>query len=346
MTDRRIDFGANEEQAQKLPTGTVFQPTGLIAPWRTVICYTFMSQADNVRELGADTLVTYDSGWNRLYYINYDAAALAMKELGEQYTPQTVWRYQVESKDIINVKAENLTKFPDVVSRDIAVFTTASKKRHEFHMIALPAAVASIAKLYGFIDHEYDLSDLLLANDTDFTEEFQWKMIGNLDHKVDDEYHWTKSLLWNRRAELWNELGEPDPMNYVIPREDEKRNLTYSKKLQECLRIVTMPWNNPVWARMVDVPNPKFDQQSNDGKRYGIGAFTELFFDKASALAVLDEDETFDNIIELPAEWKEHGEEVFLTELRNAVAEGMSKPAMMRALAVTALELNAWLTRV
>lgn len=164
-----------------------------------------------------------------------------------------------------------------------------SKYRHEFHMIALPAMVAAVARLDGMDVPEYDLSELMVRDIT-VTADMSRRLIGGM---IDDKGkfstpYWEESELWAKRAALWKALGEDDPKKYTVgalkPNSTEEApSNTASKKLQDLLSVYINPWDEAIWARFVMVTDPRIGALTSGGKSLSLPAIVEMFRSKAEA---------------------------------------------------------------
>lgn len=283
-----------KDEAIKLPNGGDFVPSGLIAQWYAKVVFSFYAAADS------DQWDTPDfpkpegrraQGKGFRYYYNGPAEAKKAAELlAVEINPQQVWRFVATRESVLNIAdSEVLAKFSDPIIFDNVQVSTlkSAKHRHELHMIALPAAVAAAAKVLGYESAGFDLSELS-DNQTVYTEEFAVKMIGDKDAKKDtDDKHYTKSVLWQRRVELWKSLGESDPFTYQVQGE---KYVTKAPKLAECLGIIAYPWTSAIPLRLVNVNDPRadatFESQSGEDKRMTIPVIYEIFSDLDAAKTV------------------------------------------------------------
>jgi len=155
-------------------------------------------------------------------------------------------------------------------------------------MIALPALVAAMAKLEGFDVPKFDLDDLLVR-DVIVTEELSRKLIGGaLDGNgkfVAPQYE--ESRLWKQRAELWKALGEDDPSRYTV--DALKKNGSpadsnvQSKKLKRIMELHAYPWQQPLWARLEMVADPRIGAVTSGGKNLSVPAIVEVFAGREEA---------------------------------------------------------------
>lgn len=285
-----LGFLNTEEQVHLPVGGGDFSPSGFIGLVGASVLYSFMSQEDSAngshddlppfairQKLGA-------SDWFRYYYKTQAEAKVAMEMLGvEGYNgkdpiAQQVWNIQVDRDSVMNfADQEKLSKWPRTILSDIEITTLRSKKRHLFHFLALPLAVQAVAKLMGYKYEPFSVSELL-QRDVAFTDDFQTKMVGSPDAKQGDEGHYTNSVLYQRRAALWASLGEDNPEAY-LPMGAEKFGTT-SQQLSNCLQIVSSPWKNKIYGRVVQIPDPRADatyESNGETKHQTTGMLYEIF---------------------------------------------------------------------
>lgn len=283
-------FIDNKSEKAEIPTGGTFSPSGFVSPWSAAVLYKFWSEIELDNELldpalGAGSKRQTTNGF-QYYFVDRELADTASKEVTE-YGAQSVWHYETASQDVMNFASEDAReKFGASIGYDLRIATLGSKKyRHELHMLALPAAVNAMAKLLGYADGEdypgFDLSELTDQN-TVFSDEFQFKMIGNPDASAGDEDFYTESVLWQRRAKLWAYLGEDNPKAYRSEGSQSKFDTT-SDKLSACLQVLEYSWAKPAYARVVPVQDPRYDAVGNNENRLSIPVIWEIFPDKASA---------------------------------------------------------------
>ena len=352
MADQYRPFDVGGEQ-EIIPTGGDFVPTGFVAPWSAARVQVIRTQSDMANEVGAALVRPQGtSGWNRLYFNDYQAAATAAKTLGEQFINQ-VWRFQTNVTDVINMRDASVFQDP-VLAYDVDVTTLESKRKYAYHLIALPSAVAAVAKSYGFKNTGFDLSELL-SDSTIFDDNFQFQMIGNPGAKDSDPDHWSKSVLWQRRAALWASLGEPTPFPYIeasAPKGQKKYMATEGGNLEACLHPICRRWQKQQWARLVQVFDPRVDAViASSGNRLKIACITEMFYDKDDAVKAV-EAEAGGNVPEaaaptkatpkLPEAWAELGTEEWVSELKKQMASGVALPVMAKNLGVSVGDINAW----
>jgi hypothetical protein len=261
----------------------------MIAQWKASVLFSFYSKTDVaiasfappagliIRPLG-------DKGF-RYYHKSSDELSKVKTALGEEFSIGQVWSWSAVRSTILNVPSENLEKFNDPVTFELKIATLGSKKsRHELHMIALPGLVYSVAVAMGYNPPTISFSDLI-GNQVIFDDAFQTRMIGSPDAKEADPGHYTKSQLWQQRMGLWRGLGEEDATKYYPKGKGTKYDST-SDKLSACLNYLTHDWGGAMWARVVQVPDPRVDAIYGDDKRLSIPAMTEIFASQAAAIAV------------------------------------------------------------
>ena len=225
----------------------------------------------------------------RCYYKSPEDAKIEAELLGVEFTPQMTWHFFTPREQVINfADRENLNKFTDPISFEVGIVSLQSSKRHPFHLIALPAAVVAMAKILGYETSGFNLSELT-SQETIFTDELQASLLGKgYDRKrfgkMVAEFEYETSLLWQRRQQLWKELGEENPSRYTVntnPKTD-----TSAEKLAQCLQIVSSPWKTSAYLRLLSVNDPKTDAVFGDeNKRLSIPVIGELFNTKKDAEA-------------------------------------------------------------
>lgn len=278
-----LDF-LNTRQAVHLPTGGDFAPSGFVSAWFAKVLFSFYAEGDITQYEDAPKYEGCRKLGNgfRYYYEMVEAANKARELLGIEINAQQVWSLRTEIAKVLNITDEKIrAKFSNPLVFDVNVTTLRSaKRRHELHMIALPAAVAAAATMLGYEHVGYDLSELT-SQDAVYTDEFQAKMIGS-------DKNYAESVMWQRRAALWKSLGEEDATVYQPI--GAAKFATQSEKLSECLGILAYPWTQVVWARVIAVPDPRADAAySKDGneKRPTIPAITQIFENEKAAQAVV-----------------------------------------------------------
>jgi len=284
-----MTYFLNKEEQAVLPSGGDFVPSGLVGPWLAKVVYKIATQEDIPDDLAPDAVRTKSSGWKDCYYNEYEQAKSALEAINSDFNPSTVWHFEIETASVMNFSNEEVReKFGATIGYDITVATLRSKKyRHEFHMIALPAAVAAYADSLGYENPGFDLSELT-SQDTVFNDTTQYRLVGNGEAKAGDDDHYTNSILWDQRAKLWEALGEDDPRNYQLLTSD-KKFATTSQKLSDCLGIVHFAWGQPAYVRLVSVSDPRAGADYND-KQLQLPTITDIFENKEEASKVVAEE--------------------------------------------------------
>jgi len=236
-------------------------------------------------DLGVTAPTSYRQAgsYYRCYYDDPDVALQAYQALGLQYNPNQTWLFEAPIETVM-LPEETRAKFGSVFSLESRINTLRSVKyRHEFQLISLPAAVAAYARMKGWIDYSFDLSEL---NDQDVvvTDEFAAGLIGG-EYGADGEtikVPYTDAALWQRRVALWSDLGESDPRVYC--QKGARRYATSSDRLNECLGIVAQSWTGPIWAGVLMVQDPRVDAISKgSGNRLTLPALNVIYEDEAEA---------------------------------------------------------------
>lgn len=266
--------------AIKLPEGG--NTAGFAGMWKCSVVYRFWS-AQKIEDHGhaADSKRSTASG-NFYYFLSRDKAEAAGKAVGQEFPPNTIWRWEIMTSDVLTeIGEEARSRFGDVISQECNITTLMSKKqRHEYHMITLPSAIQSVALLGGMINQTIFDYESLRVNSDMIDEAYQAKVIG-----VGNDYE--KSELWIARTAIWNALGEKNPKAYTIGQ--GKFDVT-SEQLEHCLKLVYRPTS--IFARLVSVPDPRADAVYGDeSKRLTVPVVTNLWRDKASLMADLQLDE-------------------------------------------------------
>ncbi len=285
-----LDFVDESQQAVKLSVGGDFEASGFISAWKGEIGYAFWTETDLAALVAAGDAPKPDHGrvmgrGFKYFYRSKEANVTASEICGQKYPGKQTWLFLSDRDKVLNIGDEEIiARFSDPIWMDLEISTLRSgKDRHQFHMIALPAWVAAIAKLLGFDNPGFSLHELL-TQDVIYTDEFQEQMIGH-----PDKNNWSESLLWKRRAELWAALGEPDAAKFQ-PIGMQTKFDTTSEKLSKCLNAAVKPWKAPIWARLVPVATPVVDgtykNSKDDSKRLTIPAITEIFASQAEAQAI------------------------------------------------------------
>jgi len=356
------------EETVTLPVGGAgFLPSGLIGPWNAGVVFRSPSWfeldlaqeeiAFHFREKSGGTPPKY-----RYYWLDYVAAKEAVKVLqagGRFFGPETVWRLETPSAKVLSfADEETRDKFGETITYTVTVKTPKAKGRYEFHLLALPFAVQAVAQVLGLIKDPIFTAAELLSSDQVHDDVFEKEMIGDPDDKTPEAM--LNSVLGQRRAALWQALGEVNPLAYVS--QGEGAYVTKSQNLKTCLGIIEQKWIAPVWCEVSTVFDPTvgghWQTQEGQDRRSRIAVITRFFNDQKEAQTAATE------LIErikasqassgttsapapatnaeppIPAVWKEHGKDVFLENLRAV----MAKPPMKAAadMGITVDELEAW----
>lgn len=271
------------DEQVKLPVGGDYPATGFIALWKASMLYSLRSEAD-WKGASQNGEVPYlarrkQSDKFKYYFLTHAEAKYAAEQSPEGKKDafiNQVWYFETAISNVLNVEAEHKEKFGDPMSYELQVNTLRSKKgRHEFHMLALPAAVTAVAHLLGYAVPSFSLAELL-DPDAIFTDDFQKQMIGD-----PDSGDYESSVLWGRRAAIWTALGEKDAHTYNPIATSEVKPTkfdTKSEKLSTCLGIVARNWVQPAWLRLLPIPNPRVDAVTGeDRKRLNVPVIAEIF---------------------------------------------------------------------
>ena len=345
-----------------LPVGGA--ASGFIGKWIAAVRWSFFADVppndfdsstpkpDNFRQGGTGY-------W--CYYADSAAALTASRSLGNKFPPNQVWVFEAPI-DTVLLPETAKTNFGPSISMECGVRTHQSKKyRHEFQLIALPAAVAAYAQFKGYINYEFDLSEIS-DRDLAVTDEFAAHYIGGEYHDLKLEQNVTipydECVLYQRRAKLWADLGESDPRVYNPI--GSGRLSTTSKKLDDCLAIANYDWTSPVWARVAMVLDPRMDALSKgSGNRLTRPALLHLYANEEDARADSNLTESTSQPTEvatpkppLPSAWKGL-ENDWLTQLKALKAQVGSGPIpvvraklsemdLANTIAATVDEVVAW----
>jgi hypothetical protein len=371
MAEKRKLYFLGDEDV-RLPVGGEFTPTGYVGPISALILHKTSYTDREVPFTKSDgfKVDSKDGAKTAYYFKDYTKAAAAVKAMGGRdagvYGSQEVWRFEIQKKDILNVSNEEfLERLKDLVSFEVDVMGLASKRRANFHMIALPMAVQAAALFQGHLTERVFSIEELTAADTVFTDEFEASYIGHPDaKKATDEGHYTQSIMWKRRAELWKALGETRPEVFAINSTNKSANTT-SDVLAGCLSVAARTWNKPMWARLVLANDPhmgaSFDLADGGEGRRKVPVLWEMFGDKGEAVAAADADKArfggenapageskpeskpaaTNGEPALPSEWASMPEE-FTSALADALHEGKKNKEVADELSCTVAEVAAW----
>lgn len=322
-----LDFLLPEDQEVEplhIPTEG-FATTGFVAQWMGRVLYSIMldlevPQGTDSAQFGAnymaylnDTLEEKipepiasqrlgESGWTKHWYAKdanaREAANMLKLHEGLDRRPgvATVWRFEAQSSSCLNLSPAAQDAFGDVLGWESQISTLRSVyRRHEYHFVSLPAAVAAVATAMGFDNPGFDLSELTEA-DIIYTPDFQARMIGTEPQEQEGgkyKHINVKGGFWGavlpqQRDVLWKALGEDNPKAFRRIGSGTKYD-TSSKQLDQCLRIVERPWTSPAWALLVPVRDPRLDATAKSGMRLTIPALTTIYQDRGEAEAAAQE---------------------------------------------------------
>lgn len=368
MSDKLSFLNQNEQV--KLPEGGGdFAPTGFIGKTYAQILFSFMSQEDSKQHKGAPQYAgRRQAGSYFVYYMNSQAEAKALMSVlgvegyqGKEPVAQEVWNLQINRDTVLNFADQTkLDKWANPIALDVRVMTLASKKyRHEFQMLALPLAVQAMAKFMEYQYEPFSISELIKKpEEMVYSDEWFAAMFGSPDAKKDAPDHYSKSTMWGRRAALWESLGETNAEAYQPI--GSGKFATKSEKLSQCLQIVGAKWNSPIWARVITIPDPRVDAQTDEGKRFTLPALFEIFGDEATAKSAAKADLERLNAssngngngatksLPIPAAYVGEYEQMWRDNVAKVKGEFATKPAppvvaaQAKGLGVTPEELTAW----
>lgn len=341
------------DQATLPPTQDVKLPEsggtlGFAGQWQCQIVYRFWHDTEIVEEdmtsigdayIGKNSFTT-----GAFYYFKtYDAANSVSKTIGKQYGPNTVWRWEIPTANILNIDDEMRGKFGETMSYEVTVSSLMSKKnRHELHMIALPSAIQSLALMVGMIKEPLFDYESLRVDPNMVDEAYQDEVIGNGTYEA--------SKLWRARVAIWKALGEDDAKKYTVAQGGKFDTL--STTLAQCLNIIYRP--TKIWARLTNVPDPRVDalssREDEDGnrKRLAIPIIAEMWKTKEECLVDLDiapkgdaDSSTNSSGPKVPSMWADYPAD-WKNTVREILAdyEGKPKPVIQKALEVRAEELS------
>lgn len=288
------------DEKVETPTGGEFTPSGIISSWHGLMVYTFSSQTPLDKEF-ADKANAYNlrSGWHWYYFKDEALAREAVETADTQFkTANLIWHFETEKKNVLNFGPEAQAAFGDSISYSVQVKSLGSTKyRHEYHMISLPTAVDAYARNLGFDTPGFDLSELIGDNPLVGTDPFHFEMIGNPDVRDEsDPQHYTNSVLWKRRAALWEALGETNAKAFRMIGDGTKFDTT-SEKLSQALAIANRVWRSSVWLKLVNITDPRV------GAQLSIPAIFDIYENKEEAQAAVQTDRAeTGNIQRVPAQ--------------------------------------------
>ena len=335
-----------EDMAQTPQLGMDFAANTMIAPFRSRFLYqvgTYEDWGDYVGEtddqgneidMAPFLAQEFNSGWKNLFYESYEQAKAVADVFDPNPTyegreiensPRQYWVLYGATRDALNVK--DLDSFVEAVGSDL-IYTVrvmtprkaskkrATKERHEYIAIALPSAVAAVAKVFGYETPGFDLAQLTMAQDDDtFTDERFKLLAGDPEGAYDD------CVLWNQREALWAALGEPDARKQAqigaLSVSGGPHNLaTSSEKLSRCLTFLYGKWSTPIYLEVTNAKNPFPSAVSDSGRRYTIPCITKIFLSEDAARVdaarqLAEDGEIPDNEPAMPAnpDWAGHRKE-------------------------------------
>ena len=319
---------------QFIPSGGGdFVRTGFIAPFKSKMMFKINVDAidldtgdydEELKEKGvsprgwAEKRKLPTSNWYYYYYNvdKYQDVSTVAKVLNT-FSPTQVWVFGADTDKVINVQDKEGLRagWGNTIFLEANVRTWQSKKyRHEFQLIALPAAVHAYARMRGWNVPKFDLS-VLLNDNTLFTDELQERLIGHPDAKYKTP-EFEKCELFQARKALWSALGEDDPYvyttkDYVDSQGKPGKWNTRSDMLSECLYLVGKQWKQPIWCNVVQVNDPRVDAVTKSDNRLTIPVILEMYENEKAAISaagsLLDEQEAATasrKAPPLPAQWK------------------------------------------
>lgn len=306
-----FSFWGDEEV--KLPVGgDDFSPTGFIGPIMAKSLYSFYSTVDLADATFEAPKFFYRRQTKNGYFYYYnkqDEALAACKAADVSFAPTLQWVFQIETAKVMN--SLDTTKlaggedggkgFGSIISLTATQATYKSQmRRHEFHLIALPAAVAAVAKANKWDVPQMDFSMIAGKATTDendkygvhVTDEFQKELIGDPDEK-DFRKVVQECVLGKQRVALWKALGEEDPLKYTLDGVNSKglplEWNTEAPKLKACLGVANRVWTQPIFGRLLMLTDPRVNS-AGEGKSGSLPALVEVFRTEAEAKAAAAED--------------------------------------------------------
>jgi len=343
-----VQFLSNEKV--NTPTGGEFTPSGIISNWRGLMVYTFSSQTPLDEEYaGKADAYRNASGWHWYYFKDEALAREAVETADTEFkTANLIWHFETQKKDVLNFGPEAQAAFGDTISWSAQVKSLGSTKyRHEYHMIALPSAVDAYARNLGFSTPGFDLSELIGDNPLAGTDPFHFEMIGHPDVKDEsDPQHYTNSVLWKRRAALWEALGEPNAKAFRMIDDGTKFDTT-SERLSQVLAIANRVWASPIWLKLVSVRDPRV------GATMSIPAIFDIYENKEDAQQAVQVPEgqassapVASGGVAVPAAWAEVADQwaTSFAEFKaaNPTLNALTVTKAVSQLGVTEAEITAW----
>jgi hypothetical protein len=310
MTDF-FSFWESEETVHiPVEAGERFQPTGFIAPVMATCLYqtySTMDFNDPTFEAPKPFYARKTTNGYFYYYKTQEEALEANKVADNKNSPSLMWTFQVETPKVLNtldvkklIGGEDGNRgFGSIISLSAQMTGYRSMMhRHEFHLIALPAAVYAVAKANGYEVPPMDFSALsgkAIYGEPEpgkfgvyINDEFQKDMIGDPEEK-DFGVVLKDSVLGRQRVALWAALGEDDPLKYTINETKKVKGEvvpseynTAAPKLKACLGIAYNRWPKPIYGRLLMLTDPRVNS-GGQGKSQSLPALVEVFKSEAEA---------------------------------------------------------------
>ena len=337
-----------------------FTPNGIIAPWYSGLFFSFMTQAEPATYKPSLVEKPEGSEWATVFFKEHAQALTAAKADGQKFGPNHVWRLTSMVSDALNIDPEKWSRSP-AVSYAIPMTGTDSKYRHVFHLMALPSVISAAAIIAGFKAEELPKNPLtaLMGKQVVFDENLERQMIGDPVAKAGEDGYWGDSELGQWRKQLWAILGEHDPLKYSANSTSGPKVLTTAPALVYCLQFAAVAMTNPMWARVVPVPDPLLkstytNRKTNEVKRNTFGVIWELFTSAAEAKQVADQENeeraarTSETVVAdasneplMPGAWA-GVEQESIAELTRMVETGSTLFEIAKQLNVTPKDVAAW----
>ena len=303
-----------QEEAVHIPVeaGERFQPTGFVGPISAKALYQMYCTLDFNDPAFEAPKPFHSRKTTNGYFYYYEAQedALKAREIAqEKNSPTLVWTFQIETAKVMNTLDVKKLQGGEDGARGFGPIISLSAQmtgyrsllhRHEFHLIALPAAVYAVAKANGWEVPMMDFSALsgkAIYGEPEpgqfgvyINDQFQKDMIGDPDEEKFDVVL-KESVLGRQRTALWAALGEDDPLKYtlnetkkvkgeVVPSEYN----TQAQKLRACLGIAYNKWTQPIYGRLLMLTDPRVNSMGQ-GKSQSLPALVEVFRTEAEAKA-------------------------------------------------------------
>lgn len=356
----------------EMPVGEGFPKTGFIAPWTAVVMFRvgwyetdLVQELEDIRadlpsdaeglldkltEAGPDAGVEpFDAriasraGDKFCYYFRDKERAALLCDYVNLHEPkdwkprpEQSWYFETVVNDICGLNDEAKSKFAgDTLSFDVRITTLRSKKyRHMYQFLALPSFVSAYGKAMGLKVHEFDLSPLTAPDDeVIFNAETELAWIGDSDGGYDEAH------FWQERVKVWESLGENDPQKFHVKEAGTKFSVE-SANLDAILQATVKEWTEPVYARLIPVPDPRLGaayDRDGDKVRPSIPVIAEIFEsqDAAEMVAAEERAESGGEVVEtksstlvpetkVPVAWAAAPDE--WTKLVVSIKEGLTGP--------------------